>query len=145
MNFVQFRVFCFSFLDLLRKRPITCNPLVQEQSLFFNNCFYRTPPSKSQAVAAAVNRPLPHYRLGDLGIVPRSHPKLGERPRATSPLAPISKKTRSIGVQTVSAQKVSGAPSFLGSYLCFGTFCCYGPENKRAPPCCGCPYLLPRF
>lgn len=145
MNFVQFRVFCFSFLDLLRKRPITCNPLVQEQFLFFNNCFSRTPPSKSQAVAAAVNRPLPHYRLGDLGIVPRSHPKLGERPRATSPLAPISKKTRSIGVQTVSAQKVSGAPSFLGSYLCFGTFCCYGPENKRAAPFCGCPYLLPRF
>lgn len=65
----------------------------------------QTPTSKSQAVAAAVNRPLPHYRLGDLGIVPRSHPKLGERPRATSPLAPISKQTRSIGVQTVSAQK----------------------------------------
>ena len=130
-------VFCFSFLDLLRKRPITCNLLVQEQFWFFNNCFSRTPPSKSQAVAAAVNRPLPHYRLGDLGIVPRSHPKLGERPRATSPLAPISKKTRSIGVQTVSAQKVSGAPSFLGSYLCFGTFCCYGPKNERAPPLSG--------
>lgn len=64
-----------------------------------------TPPSKARAVAAAVNRPLPHYKLGDLGIVPRSHPKLGERTGASSPLAPISKQTRSIGVQTVSAQK----------------------------------------
>ena len=77
-------------------------------------------------MAAAVNRPLPHYRLGDLGIVPRSHPKLGERPRATSPLAPINKQTRSIGVQTVSAQKVSGAPSFLGSYP--GHTCVSGPS-----------------
>ena len=58
-------------------------------------------------MAAAVNRPLPHYKLGDLGIVPRSHPKLGERAGASSPLAPISKQTRSIGVQTISAQKVS--------------------------------------
>lgn len=64
-----------------------------------------TLPSKAQAVAAAVNRPLPHYKLGDLGIVPRSHPKLGERPGASSPLAPISRQTRSVGVQTVSAQK----------------------------------------
>lgn len=68
--------------------------------------YIRTPPSKARAVAAAVNRPLPHYKLGDLGIVPRSHPKLGERTGASSPLAPISKQTRSIGVQTVSAQKV---------------------------------------
>lgn len=64
-----------------------------------------TLPSKAQVVAAAVNRPLPHYKLGDLGIVPRSHPKLGERPGASSPLAPISRQTRSVGVQTVSAQK----------------------------------------
>lgn len=64
-----------------------------------------TSPSKSQAVAATVNRPLPHYKLGDLGIVPRSHPKLGERTRTSSPLAPISKPTRSVGVQTTSAQK----------------------------------------
>lgn len=64
-----------------------------------------TAPSKSQAVAATVNRPLPHYKLGDLGIVPRSHPKLGERTRTSSPLAPIGKPTRSVGVQTTSAQK----------------------------------------
>ena len=70
-------------------------------------------PSKAQAVAAAVNRPLPHYKLGDLGIVPRSHPKLGERPGASSPLAPISRQTRSVGVQTVSAQKVSAFITIL--------------------------------
>ncbi|XP_015753145.1 PREDICTED: uncharacterized protein C9orf117 homolog [Acropora digitifera] len=64
-----------------------------------------TAPFKSQAVAATVNRPLPHYKLGDLGIVPRSHPKLGERTRTGSPLAPIGKPTRSVGVQTTSAQK----------------------------------------
>lgn len=64
-----------------------------------------TSPSKSQAVAATVNRPLPHYKLGDLGIVPRSHPKLGERTRTSSPLAPIGKHTRSVGVQTTSTQK----------------------------------------
>lgn len=115
--------------------------LFKSNSNSLTTVFCRTPPSKSQAMAAAVNRPLPHYRLGDLGIVPRSHPKLGERPRATSPLAPISKQTRSIGVQTVSAQKVSGVRSFLGTYLCFGTFYCYGPENLRAPPFCGWPFL----
>ena len=75
--------------------------------IYFIFYLVRAPPSKSQAVAAAVNRPLPHYKLGDLGIVPRSHPKLGERTRTTSPLAPIRKQMRSVGVQTVSAPKVS--------------------------------------
>ena len=64
--------------------------------------------SKAEVPAAAISRPLPHYKLGDLGIVPRSKPKLGERFGATSPaLRPVhSRRTRSIGVQTVSAQKV---------------------------------------
>lgn len=85
-------------------------------------------------MAAAVNRPLPHYRLGDLGIVPRSHPKLGERPRATSPLAPISKQTRSIGVQTVSAQKVSGAPSFWGHTCVLGPSAVMVQKTKGRRP-----------
>lgn len=84
-------------------------------NLYWHWCLLhiRTLPSKAQAVAAAVNRPLPHYKLGDLGIVPRSHPKLGERPGASSPLAPISRQTRSVGVQTVSAQKVSAFITIL--------------------------------
>ena len=85
-------------------------PLIQQLAgclIFISFFSSRTSPSKSQAVAATVNRPLPHYKLGDLGIVPRSHPKLGERTRTSSPLAPIGKPTRSVGVQTTSAQKVS--------------------------------------
>ena len=48
------------------------------------------------------SRPLPHYKLGDLGIVPRSKPILG--PVHTKLMT--SRETRSIGVQTFSAQKV---------------------------------------
>lgn len=73
-------------------------------------------------MAAAVNRPLPHYKLGDLGIVPRSHPKLGERPGASSPLAPISRQTRSVGVQTVSAQKVSAFITILPMIISYKLF-----------------------
>ena len=84
-----------------------CKVMLRLCLIFISFFPSRTAPSKSQAVAATVNRPLPHYKLGDLGIVPRSHPKLGERTRTSSPLAPIGKPTRSVGVQTTSAQKVS--------------------------------------
>jgi hypothetical protein len=55
---------------------------------------------------AAITKPLAHYKLGDLGIVPRPKPKLGERLGTTSPTLEPIKKMRSIGVQTISAQKV---------------------------------------
>ena len=74
-------------------------------------------PSKAESPVAAINRPLPHYKLGDLGIVPPPKPKLGQRLGAASPsLGPVqSRRTRSIGVQTVSAQKVSCQRS--GSFM----------------------------
>lgn len=89
-------------------------------------------------MAAAVNRPLPHYKLGDLGIVPRSHPKLGERPGASSPLAPISRQTRSVGVQTVSAQKVSAFITILPMIISYKLSTRFlNNQTPRSSPDCG--------
>merc|ERR1719494_701393 len=59
--------------------------------------------------AEAINKPIPHYKLGDLGIVPRPKPKLDTLHHSLSPTrtgeAYKKPPTRSIGVQTISAQK----------------------------------------
>lgn len=53
------------------------------------------------------SRPLPHYRIGDLGIVPRSKPRLGplHSRGAGFGFNMDAPATKSIGVQTFSSQK----------------------------------------
>ena len=70
--------------------------------------FVHSSSLKPELVAASISKPLPHYKLGDLGLVPRPGQIAKQRHGviSASSLGPPGAKTRSIGVQTVSAQKV---------------------------------------